>query len=222
MANSLPVGSGFSSNPGSPDYFPLNAKETTQEIVNTKNPQGSNPRGVILTPDNEGIPLEIIMGKIGNDPYSSARPMLKESLFQMINVSPKAQAEEMRGTFELLLSFLPTDLQEKLTQDKQLPFEDRDPDLVALDLMLKFETGFAAAAARVSMPEVEGGTALTEAKRYEALPGEVNGALMALTDKILSRLEDYLTVSSPNDIGHDLLLNALNALQQGKETIRSH
>lgn len=218
IPNSLPIGTTYSSSPTAPDYNPLNdnTRNATQEIAKTKQPQGTNPKGVILTQDPiaDGIPLDVVAGKLGNDPANPSRPSLKEAVFQTIHVTGAVQ-DEITSTIEE--DRLSPELRTKLEEDKKLPFEKRDPDLVALELLMKFEDRGLAAARQLSQPPIEEGPALEETRTMNELLNKITDNLHIVTEKVIGYIEGTIHEIGANNMNHDLWLEANNTLRQAQE-----
>lgn len=210
--NTSPVGVGFTSHPNAPDYIELNSKEQQQQLTNSKIQQGStDKRGVILTKDSLDIPLELAFG-INNDRAETSRPTLLP-LFRTRFVADREAEELSQNYYAILRSRLPPELQLKLLEDERELFEDRDPDLIALDNSLKFDANVLTLTTQFGVPILEDDMRLIAAQNYLNLPHTVKEELLAYASGVTDYLDQHLAQIGPNDPSYELLLTASNELK---------
>jgi hypothetical protein len=213
MSNSLPIGGGFTSSPNSPDYIDISSKDLLQERTNNTIPQGSpGNRGVILTKDSLDVPLEFAFG-ITDDRSEPGRPTLLP-LFRTLIVDDQKIPDTSRNYYEKLRNELSPNLKTKLEQDEQQPFEDRDPDLVALDNSLRFNANVLALAKSFSLPVEEGHLSLIGAQQYLNLPNAIRQEILTYGTTVSNYVDRFLAQIGPNDPSYDFLLNATNQIKQ--------
>ncbi|MCE2983971.1 MAG: hypothetical protein LW832_10470 [Parachlamydia sp.] len=210
--NAPPTGYGFTGSQYSPDYSDPNTPEKSGQMTNTSVKQGNpiNP-GVILTKDSLEVPLEVQFG-INNEQSGASRPSLLP-LFRTRYVED-SQTEDLTLThYQERLNSLPLELQQRLNLDKSKPLEDRDPDLVALDESLHFESNLLALAAKISISN-EDPNLVIRAQQYLAFPDHVKKELLAYANSVTNFLDDHLASIGPNDPAYDLFLGVSNQLKE--------
>ncbi|CUI15984.1 conserved hypothetical protein [Candidatus Protochlamydia naegleriophila] len=219
--NAPPTGYGFSSSPTSPDYVDLNSTEKSEQLSNTQMKQGAptNP-GVILTTDSLEVPIEVAFG-INSDKASSSKPSLLP-LFRTRYVEDRQTEDLSLSYYQERLNSLTLEMQQRLNLDKSKPFEERDPDLIALDNSLKFEAHLMALAGSSSVPgSAPDESTLIGAQQYLGLPDLVKQELLNYGLIVTNFLDDHLTTIGPNDPSYDLLLNVSNQLKEAMQLFRS-
>ncbi|WP_075883344.1 hypothetical protein [Candidatus Protochlamydia sp. W-9] len=211
--NNPSVGYGFSNSPTSPDYNDLNALSKSQTLTNSKMKQGAptNP-GVILTEDSLEVPLEVAFG-INIDRASAGRPTLSP-LFRSRFADENNQTENLAlSYYQSRFEGLPFELQARLTLDKQKEFEDRDPDLLALDASLKFDAQLLAFRDSFSVSKTDESIQIA-AQQYLGLPDAIGQEMIKTSGAITNFLDDHLSQIGPNDPDYDRLLNVSNLIKE--------
>jgi hypothetical protein len=168
-----PIGTGSSSIPSAHDYMEKNSKDLVQEITNHQIPQGSSwNRGVILNEDGLNVPLESTFGII-NEQAGTTRPSLMP-LFRIRLINDSTHFELSGDYYEKLRNSLSSEIKDKLETDEKegkiAGFDNRDPDLIALDNSLKFEAYLLSMLNQFSGEVLEGNNALEKAQHYLMLP----------------------------------------------------
>lgn len=219
--NAPPTGYGFSSSPTSPDYVDLNSTEKSEQLSNTQMKQGAptNP-GVILTTDSLEVPLEVAFG-INSDKAGSSRPSLLP-LFRTRYVEDRQTEDLTLSYYQERLNSLPLELQQRLNLDKSKPFEERDPDLIALDNSLRFAANLMALAGNLSISGTEPDeSTLISAQQYLGLPDKVKQELLNYGLIVTNFLDDHLAAIGSNDPRYDLLMNVSNQMKEAIQLFRS-
>ena len=203
---SIPV-SGFGSNL-TPDFSETSrvqmkkgsAKESVQE------------KGANLAKDSLEIPFEQ-QAKIGAQEAEAGRPSLPP-LFKMRFVEDREGDELSRDYYLALRKSLSPPLKGKLENEEKLPFNERDPDLIALDGSLKFEGNLLALADSLSAPLTGNEPALPGAEHAQALPQTVQKELSSYGSLVCSFLDRYLSQLSRNDASYELFQHVSNQIKE--------
>jgi hypothetical protein len=213
MSNSLPTGTGFTGSQYSPEYVDLGSKDKLQQITDTTLKQGSpvNP-GVILTKDGLDVPLEVQFG-INDEKINSGRPTLLP-LFRTRYVDDRTTEDNTQGYYQELRGQLSPTLQNLLAENELKSLEERDPDLVALDMSLRFEANWLAISNGLSVPSSSSESALIGAQQFLNMPSMVRSQMLDYGNKVSQFLDTYLATLRRDDPSFDILLNVSNQIKE--------
>ncbi len=204
-----------------PDYADYSANDRAKEKAQKTVSQGSasGEKGAILTKDSLDVPFEAQIG-IETEPAEAGRPSLPP-LFRTRFVDDRLVEDSSRDYYQELRNNLSPYLKEKLIEDEaQLAFEDRDPDLIALDTSLKFEANLLAMADRLSAPGTGDEKALISAQQFMALPELVQRELSTYGLHAVHFLDGYLEKIGRNDPSYEILLNVSNQMKEALELFK--
>jgi hypothetical protein len=174
-----------------------------------KSLQKTNFQYVHLTKDSLNVPLELLW-KIGYDNQNPSRPSLMP-LFRILHTPDIVKSDDISTAYQELRSQLNPDLQEQLQNDERLPFEERDPDLMALDMSLKFEAQVMTLTRLFATPLSPDRDPVIAAKFQAAIQETFNQT--GLTGKELAaQLEEHLQQIGSNDPSYDHFSGILNVM----------
>lgn len=212
MSNAPSTGAGFSGSPYSPEYMDLNSKDNLQQITSSKLIQGSpwNP-GVILAKDSLQVPLETQFG-ITDEKTNPGKPTLMP-LFRTRYVDDHATEDKTQEYYQGLKANLPQNLQDLLNKNETQYAEDKDPDVIALDMSLRFEANWLAISDGLSVPSSQNESTLIGAQQFLNMPIMVKMQMLDYGTQVSGFLDHYLATTSSNDPGYDTLLNASNLIK---------
>lgn len=208
--------------PISADYTDPNAKDKSQQMANTKLQQGSNASinpGVILTADGLDVPLEV-MFNLTNQRSESSRPTLMPIFRSRYVEDGQTVGIDSTNDYQALRDSLSPALRGMLEKDETLGFEERDPNLIALDHALHFAAMSLAMSRQFGLPPAEMEKALLAAEKFLDQPSTAQQNLVEYTTVLTSYLNQYLQEVGPNEPGYDLWLNALNQIVSLEDQLR--
>ena len=179
----------------------------------------STGKGVILAKDSLEVPYEKQAGIQANQ-AEAGRPSLPP-LFRTRFVDDHQVEDLSRDYYQALRNNLPSLLKEKLEKDEaHSAFAERDPDLVALDMSLKFEAHLLALADTFSIPSASDEKVLMGIQRYLALPARVQQELLTYGSTVSHFLDHYLSNIGPNDPSYEILHNVSNQMKEALELLK--
>lgn len=198
-----------------PDY----SKETTQVQAKKAASQGASSagKGVILTKDSLEVPF-VEQTSVHANEAEAGRPSLPP-LFRARFVDDRQVEDLSRDYYQALRESLPALLKEKLENDEEKLFEDRDPNLVALDTSLKFEANLLALADTILIPNADNEKVLLGAQQYLALPEIVQKELLTYGSTVTRFLDHYLSTIGRNDPSYEILVNVSNQIKEALELL---
>ncbi len=200
-----------------PDYADFNSNDRAKEHVQKASSNASSLDRAILAKESEEVPF-VVQFSIGTDRAQAGHPSLRPS--SAIDFVEDSQMKELSDHYyQELRNQLPAYLKEKLLRDEEQPFEDRDPDFLALDASLKFEADGLALTDRLSVSESKNEKILLEAKQYVDFPLLVQQQLTTYGSHVTYFLDDYLSKIGPNDPSYSLLINVSNQLKEALELL---
>jgi hypothetical protein len=207
---------GGGSGPTSPDPLDFNSQDSNSQRTNTTVPQGSGANsGVILTQNSLDVPLEVQFS-INNDRANPSRPSLAV-LFRSLNTDD-SQTEELTALlYQDLRSALSPQLQTRLTTDElKSSFEDRDPDMIALDVALHFQANLLAIAQMLKEADLKEDETKVSPLANDNFSKQVNQGIVAYSGLVVNVLDNHLTTIGKNNPSYDLFSHVSNQI---KETI---
>lgn len=214
----LPIGTGFTANPSAPDYIgDLQSKEKVDQ--RSKGIQQGSNAGAILAKDSLEVPLEAAM-PISSEQIGSGRPALMP-LFRTIQVKDK-EVDNLTDYFaQRLRQSLNPDLKTRLEEDEKQLFDDRDPDLIALDQgIIQFGAELLSRVALAGLPASSDDAQLIAAQRYLNLPEQAKQAGIEYGLTINQYLDQFLADIGHNDPSYQLLKEASDQLKETLGTIK--
>ncbi len=186
-------------------------------VKSSESSQGS--KGAILTKDSLEVPFEKHIS-IQSQEADAGRPFLPP-LFRMRLIEDRQPEDLSKHYYQTLRNSLSPLLKNKLERDEtQLTLADRDPDLIALDISLKFEANLLALTDTLSVPSNDEERILISAQQYIALPSLVQQELLNDGAKVLRFLDHYLSSIGPNEASYDILLNVSNQMREALELLK--
>ena len=192
-----------------PDY---NKETTFQRKKSDSLGAESKAKGIDLTKDSLEVPYEQ-QQKIYAAEAEAGRPFLPP-LFRTRFVDDH-QVEDLTYAYYLeLRDQLPSYLKEKLEKDEKIVLSDRDPDLVAMDMSLKFEANLLALADTFAIPNADEEKSLLGAKEYMNLPEIVQQEISTYGINFVRFLDQYLANIGPNDPSFEILFNVSNQIKE--------
>ena len=204
-----------------PIYVNLYSNDRAQQILNSSLHQGhvQNP-GVILTDDNDKIPLPMLIW-INDNKTEISRPVTSV-LFRDIDTTGDRKGASANELYEKLKSELPDNLKTQLEKNDQLYFTQQDPDLIAFDQSLKFASSLLATLSDLGQKDpISSERAQAGIKNFNALPNEVTKNIITFCSLINQELTNYLEKIGPNKPGFDILLNASNQVKDALAILKS-
>ncbi len=222
MSHALPpsIGTGFTGSQYAPDYVDMLSKEKLNEM-NTRNPVQNSPvqPGVVLAKD--GLDVWINESGITNVKGEPARPSLATINKTLITSYPNLPEDKSITHYHNLRSGLPDDLKGQLTDDEEKTFEERDPNLIAMDANKRLNANWMAMAEGLSVPSSKDEPISTATKAFNAMPETVGNNMLHHGAKIGHHLDHYLSTIRSDTPGFDILLNASNQIKDAG-TILGH
>lgn len=215
---SIPIGTGFTSSPSSPDYVDLNSNDKIQE--RSRGIQQGPATGAVLSKDSLDVPLEEAL-PISDERAGSSRPTLMP-LFRTRYVEDKEVTDLTQHFVQRLRDALDPGLRARLEQDETQVFDDRDPDLIALDQgFIQFGAEVLTRTAMAGLPVSEDDPQMIAAQNYLSLPKAARQESVAYGSMIDQYLDRFLANIGPNDPSYDLLLKASNQLKQTIDFVKN-
>lgn len=209
--------SGMGSGPSFPDD---GIRETSKiQRQSSPTPEAGGNKGALLSKDSLDVPLAVYLGS-NIEGAEAGHPSLSP-LFRT-RMGDESEAKDLSHAFYLeLRNKLSPYLKEKLSRDEALDFEDRDPDLIALDTSLKVDANLMAVAQQLSLKAENNETIQETTQSFAALPHRVQTGLLAYESKVVNQLDDYAAASERNDPSHDILTNTLTHMKEALEYLHS-
>ena len=200
-----------------PESYNYTASETNAERTNTTIPAGSsNNRGVVLTQDSLSVPLEVQFA-ISNDPTNTSRPTLPV-IFRIRDADDGRVANLAAQFYLSFRANLSPILQNRLLNDEnELFFEDRDPDLIALDSSLYFEADIAAKIAahlEANTAEVAEATKTDYIKKDQMKISSARQNIISYSQNVLNSVIQHVNKIGANDPSHDIFMHVCNQAQE--------
>lgn len=215
---SLPIGTGFTSSPSSPDYVDLNTNEKVRE--RSKGIQQGPTTGAVLAKDSLNVPLEEAL-PIAYEQIGSGRPTLMP-LFRTRYVEDKETTDLTQNFAMKLRNALDPEMRARLETDEKQLFDERDPDLIALDQgLIQFGAEVLTHVAVAGLPVTADDARLVAAQNYLNLPEVAKQEGVAYGSMIDQYLDRFLSNIGPNDPSYDLLLKASNQLKQTLQIVKN-
>lgn len=212
MSSTLPpsTGTGFTSSPYAPDYVDLNSKEKLSEM-NARNPVQNSPSqpGVVLSKEASDH-IWLVETGITDVKSEQPRPAIATINKTLLTQYPELPDDKSVAYYHELRNRLPGDLKGQLENDEQKIFEDRDPNLIAMDANKRLNAQWLAMAESLSVPSPQDDSA---AKQFNDMPQTVGNNMIDHGTKISKHLDQYLSSIRSDDPGYDILLNASNQLK---------
>lgn len=209
------------SGPTSPDNYDLNSNDILQERTNSKVSSSSVAnKGVVLTKDSLDVPLEVQFN-ITNDRTESGRPTLP-ILVRIRDTDNAALKDDLALTFyQQFRSQLSPEMQERLLNDEEFSFQDRDPSYIALDVALRFQANLAAISEMLKQDDLNRDKIEASIASFNHLPVQVNQALNNFNQEVLNHLSIYLHTIGRNDPSYDILASVSNQINEALNLLKT-
>lgn len=212
--------SGMGSGPSFPDDAERGIRETSKlQRQSSPTPGAGGHKGALLSKDSLDVPLEVYLSS-DIEGAEAGRPSLSP-LFRT-RMGDENESKDASHAFYLeLRNKLPPYLKEKLSRDEALDFEDRDPDLIALDTSLKVDANLMAVAQQLSLKAENNETVQETTQSFVALPHRIQARLLDYETMVVNHLDRYAATSERNDPSHTILTNTLTHMKEALEYLHS-
>ena len=208
--------------PISPGYIGLNTLDTITEQVISK-PPSSGSGGVPMTKEGDIIPLENVpmhRGMRDSDPSRTHRPVLApiRQLSDAGGIREDVILSHYEALKEAFLANNPS-LREDFEADVLLPFVDRNPTFIALDLHLHLVDDTMKVGERVSKRAGKADFIAEAADKARIEASQARQEIVKHGEEMGKHLERHLQTFGPNHASHGALLSAMIQLKQATEEL---